>query len=115
MPEHKYLFENDATVIKRDKLRIEPYDQGKIENTLRSLFKTSKDIPEPDVNKTIISIANTVTFKIMNKYTEYSFEHIPTWEIQEVLEKELMDFKLYKTLKLCILLGHTKDMFNALK
>lgn len=115
MPEHKYLFENNVTVIKRDKLRIEPYDQGKIENTLRSLFKTSKDISESDVNKTIISIANTVTFTIMKKRTEHTFKHIPTWEIQEILEKELMEFKLYKTLKLCILLGHIKDMFNTLK
>lgn len=106
-----YVRQYGNLVLKRDGIRTEPYDQGKIEATLKSLFRTSNEITE-DLEKLVIVIANTVTMDIVKAYPVDQNKSVSTETIQEYLEKALMHFGLYKTLKMCIILGYTKLLIN---
>lgn len=106
-----YTVQYGKMVNKRDGIRTELYDQGKIEKTLHSLFRTSKEVTE-DVDKLVIVIANTVTLDMSKQYPVDQNNPISTEVIQEYLERTLMHFGLYKTLKMCIILGYTKLLIN---
>lgn len=97
-------------VCKRDGVTIEPYDQSKIENVLKSLFKTSKDVPVDCIANEAIVVANDVTFSLSLKYKEDSV--IPTRVIQEYIERKLMEFRYFYSLKQFIILAYAKDCFE---
>ena len=106
-----YVKQYGKLVIKRDGIRTEPYDQGKIEATLKSLLRTSNEVTE-DLEKLVIVIANTVTMDIAKSYPIEEKSPVSTEVIQEHLERTLMHFGLYKTLRMCIILGYTKLLIN---
>ena len=112
MCESSYAICFEAKVLKRDNERIEEYNQEKIAATLLSLFRTSREVSKEESEKAIISIINYVTLELQNKYTDIYLPVIPTYEIQECLEKALMKLDFYKTLKQCIILGYTKAVMN---
>lgn len=106
-----YVEQYGNLVLKRDNIRTELYDQGKIEATLKSLFRTSNEVTD-DLEKLVIIIANTVTMDIVKDYPIEKNKPVSTEVIQEYLEKALMHFGFYKTLKMCIILGYTKLLIN---
>ena len=108
MCESTYAICFEARVLKRDNERIEEYNQDKIASTLRSLFRTSREVDARDVEKFIVSLINYVTLMVRSEYEQQEDPIVPSYMIQEYLEKALMEFDLYKTLKQCIILGYTK-------
>lgn len=103
-----YAINFEASVLKRDNERIEEYDQDKIAATLRSLFRTSGEVDKEEAEKVIVTVVNYVTLELQNRYSDMDNPVIPSYEVQECVERSLMFFDYYETLKQCIILGYTK-------
>lgn len=108
MCESSYAICFDAKVLKRDNERIEEYDQEKIAATLRSLFRTSREVDKVEADRVIVTIINHVTLTLRERYIDIDNPILPSYEIQECVERSLMFFDYYATLKQCIILGYTK-------
>lgn len=108
MCESSYAICFEARVLKRDNERIEEYNEEKIEATLLSLFRSSREVSKEESKRVVISVINYVTLSLRDKYINDTNPIIPSYEIQECLERALMYFDYYKTLKQCIILGYTK-------